>query len=86
MKKYKVEYWFQDRPHPSCLIEFSKIGIRDGIIISFWNNGIKYWQANWKNDLLNGFDRNWQVSEKTKNDFLQNWKKDKIQGIIIKFE
>lgn len=64
MKRYKIEYFQGDRSKLSCITELSKSGKRDGTRIVFLSDGRKGWQDNWKNDLLNGIDKDWWLHNK----------------------
>lgn len=83
-KRYKIEYWLGDRSKPSYLIQLSKSGRNDGVRISFYNDGEKYWQDKCKNDLLNGLDK--VCFGDSINLYFHNWKKNKTQGIKIYFK
>lgn len=84
MKRYKVIYFKGDRTKPDYFIQLSKSGKRDGVTISFWSDGRKDWQLKFKNNSCNGLEKD-LVWNNSKNRTFTNWKKQKTQGIKIKF-
>lgn len=83
MKRYKVEYFSGDRSNPRYLTELSKSGRRNGVQISFLSDGRKSWQVKFKNDLLNGIDKEYWWWDNPKNISFTNGKKGNRQGIDI---
>lgn len=84
MKRYKIEYYRGNRSAPEYIAEISESGRHIGIGVSFFEDGKKMWQDNWKNSRINGLDKKWFKG--TKNVFFQNYKKFEQQGIRIKFK
>lgn len=86
MKRYRVNYYFNSyKSKIVYLTELSKTEKRDGVRISFWEDGRKCWQDNWKNGLLNGIIKECKYND-SKNWTFRNYKKAKRQGIQIQFK
>lgn len=83
MKRYKIEYFLGDRSKPHCLIELCKLEKCCGKYIYFFDDGIKSSQVTYKNDLLNRIEEEIVDNKKW---YFRNWKKNKEQGIEIKFK
>lgn len=85
MKRYKIEHFQRDMSKPSYISEISKSDRRDGTTISFCIDGRKYYQIKFKNNLWNGLAKSWAFKF-PKNGLFKNWKKGKMQGVIINFK
>lgn len=83
MKKYKVDYRRGNKPNLLRITEISKSEKRGGTTILLLDDGRKYWQANFKNGLLNGLEKNYY--DNAQNDIIINFKKNIEQGIQIDF-